>query len=215
MYEDGQPVDSMKVVVGKPDAADADDGRLHPPCDPQPVLERAAELLRKTIAAGRDQPGRRLSEGARLRSLRDWDEGAEQLDPKAVDWQAAKQRRAELPRAPAARRHQFMGNVKYEFPNAAGDLPPRHADKEYMLKDVRQLSNGCVRLEDAEALGRWLLGGELPREGAGPETRVDLAEPVPIYITYLTAAPEGETIALRPDPYGLDALSGPALARAD
>ena len=42
---------------------------------------------------------------------------------------------------------------------------------------------------------------------------VDLPEPVPIYITYLTAFPEGMQIAFRDDPYGLD--GGVRLAAAN
>jgi murein L,D-transpeptidase YcbB/YkuD len=39
--------------------------------------------------------------------------------------------------------------------------------------------------------------------------RVDIPEPVPVFITYLTAAPEGDRIAFRDDSYGRD--GGPAL----
>jgi murein L,D-transpeptidase YcbB/YkuD len=46
---------------------------------------------------------------------------------------------------------------------------------------------------------------------------VDLAEPVPVFITYLTAAPEGQRIAYRRDVYNRDGaqlaqLGGPAFA---
>ena len=41
MYEDGRPVEFDESRRRQARAADADDGRLRAPCDPQPVLERA------------------------------------------------------------------------------------------------------------------------------------------------------------------------------
>ncbi|MDQ4087730.1 MAG: hypothetical protein M3177_06950, partial [Pseudomonadota bacterium] len=77
----------------------------------------------------------------------------------------------------------------------------------------RSLSNGCIRLEDAPRLARWLFG-EAPRaEGREPEQRVPLPEPVPIYITYMTAAPEPDGVALRPDVYNRDPMQMAMLTR--
>ena len=53
----------------------------------------------------------------------------------------------------------------------------------------------------------------LPSAG-DPETRVDLSQPVPIYITYLTVQADEGRLALGPDPYELDAAGRSALARA-
>ena len=105
-----------------------------------------------------------------------------------------------------------MGKVKYEFPNPQGIYLHDTPDKDLMLEDARQFSNGCIRLEDAERLGRWLLGGELPQAGS-PETRVNLRQPVPVYITYLTVQSDGGRLALGSDPYGRDGVGRSALAR--
>ena len=99
----------------------------------------------------------------------------------------------------------FMGKVKFEFPNDFGIYLHDTPDKELMLKDDRQLSSGCIRLEDAARFGRWLLRKPLVWKDRRPEQRVDLAEVVPIYITYLTAMPEQGRVALRADTYGRDA----------
>ena len=54
-------------------------------------------------------------------------------------------------------------------------------------------------------LSRWLFGHELTWEGAGTEEPVPLTQPVPVYITYLTAMPEdGTSIAYFDDVYGRD-----------
>jgi murein L,D-transpeptidase YcbB/YkuD len=69
-----------------------------------------------------------------------------------------------------------------------------------------------VRVEDAARLGRWLFGEPLPVKTRTPEQQVNLPKPVPVYITYLTAAPEGSQIVYRSDHYGRDATQMAALA---
>jgi murein L,D-transpeptidase YcbB/YkuD len=50
-----------------------------------------------------------------------------------------------------------------------------------------------------------MFGRELNWEGATTEERVPLNDPIPVYITYLTAMPDGGTIAYYDDVYGRDA----------
>ena len=74
-----------------------------------------------------------------------------------------------------------------------------------MKRTRRARSNGCVRLEDAQRFGRWLLGREPSPPGTTPEIQVQLPRGVPIYITYLTAQPTGNgQIAWVKDEYGWD-----------
>jgi murein L,D-transpeptidase YcbB/YkuD len=59
-------------------------------------------------------------------------------------------------------------------------------------------------VEDAQRLAAWLFG-EMPHV-ADPnvETRVDLQQPVPVFLTYLTVAATDEGVVFRSDPYGRD-----------
>jgi murein L,D-transpeptidase YcbB/YkuD len=82
-----------------------------------------------------------------------------------------------------------------------------------MNKDARQLSHGCIRMEDAAKMHEWLMGEPIPTN-APPEDKVPLDKPVPIYVTYLTALPAaGGEIVFHDDPYGRD--SAVRLATAD
>jgi murein L,D-transpeptidase YcbB/YkuD len=104
-----------------------------------------------------------------------------------------------------------MGRMKFMFPNEFGVYLHDTPDKALFSADDRSQSSGCVRVEDAPRLARWLLG-EVPRAASNkPEQVVPLARPVPLYISYFTAGWSGDTFALRQDPYGRDALpaSGP------
>ena len=70
-----------------------------------------------------------------------------------------------------------------------------------------------MRLEDAPRLARWLFGKELDPKGAGTEQEVRLPRPVAVYITYLTAAPNGSSIAYFDDVYGRDSPRSAAVAK--
>ena len=59
-------------------------------------------------------------------------------------------------------------------------------------------------MEDAPRFAKWLYGKPLTTRSKTPEQQVDVPDPVPIYITYLTAAPEAGTIVYRQDVYGRD-----------
>ena len=65
-------------------------------------------------------------------------------------------------------------------------------------------SAGCVRLENAPKLARWLYGKPLSVKGASVEQRVDLDRPVPVYLAYLTAMPQGSQIVYYDDVYKRD-----------
>ena len=63
-----------------------------------------------------------------------------------------------------------------------------------------------MRLEDAPRLAQWLYGRPLKvPKGGKPEQRVDLDQPVPVYLAYLTAVPSGNSTVFYEDIYGRDA----------
>ena len=94
----------------------------------------------------------------------------------------------------------MMGRIKFMMPNDLGvylhDTPLRH----FFARADRRISSGCVRLEDAPRLARWLFRPAAAARAARAEQRVDLPEAVPVYITYLTALPSrgGDRVPARP-----------------
>jgi murein L,D-transpeptidase YcbB/YkuD len=73
-----------------------------------------------------------------------------------------------------------------------------------MRKPDRHFSNGCVRLEDAPTLGKWLLGKPIATIAKKTEQGVPLPEAVPVYLTYFTAAPAATGVTFLKDVYGRD-----------
>ncbi|HEX3677152.1 MAG TPA: L,D-transpeptidase family protein, partial [Sphingomicrobium sp.] len=135
------------------------------------------------------------------------------LDPSKIDWRAVadghlKVRVRELP-GPA----NSMGRVKFGFPNAWDIYLHDTPVKDLFAQDDRDLSHGCIRLQDAERLARWMLGHDPRAVSNEPEQNVTLPTPVPIYVTYLTAQVHDGQLSYVDDIYGRDSNSQVAALR--
>jgi murein L,D-transpeptidase YcbB/YkuD len=207
MYENGQVVDSMRVVAGRPDPiaqtpmmnAFIRYVALNPYWNSPPDI--TARKLAPTI----------LKEGRAYFTKRGYDlvdrfgPDAHVLDPMSVDWHAVAAGRVKVNLRQRPGPANSMGRMKFMFPNQAGIWLHDTPEKEKIEDAARLESNGCVRLEDAPRFLRWLFNGRPPNpKGARPEQKVDLPSPVPLYITYLTAVPSGTSIVYFDDFYGKD-----------
>jgi L,D-transpeptidase YcbB len=212
MYENGRPVDSMRVVVGRPTTRTPLLAGYLRYAIVNPYWNVPDELVSRNIAANVLRQGTGYLKARGYQVLSDWGDDPQIVDPGTINWRAAARGELDLRVRQLPRAGNAMGKVKYEFPNQHGIYLHDTPEKGLLQKDARQFSAGCIRLEDAERLGRWLMQGRPLPESDNPEERVDLPRPVPIYLTYLTAHAENGRIALGPDPYGIDAKSRRTLA---
>lgn len=205
MYDGGKPVDSMVVVVGKPKwptpmlTAYIRFAALNPYWYVPPDLagEDVAQFVVKQGLKYLDDYGYEV--------VSDWTRDPEIIDPKTIDWKGVNDGKVEVMIRQKPGPKNFMGRIKFMFPNQFGVYLHDNPRRELFKQSTRYFSGGCVRLEDAWRLSRWLFNGrELTWEGAEPEQPVPLATPVPVYITYLTTMPDGGTIAYFDDAYGRD-----------
>jgi L,D-transpeptidase YcbB len=215
MYEGDQVVDSMKVVVGTAETPTPIMAGYIRYAVFNPYWNVPPELLRKNIAPRARAQGQTYLNRGGYQVVSEWSADAEVLPSAGIDWRAVETGQLDIKVRQLPGGANAMGTVKYEFPNPEGIFLHDTPDKSLMLKDVRQLSNGCIRLEDAARFGRWLLEGALPATSNRPEQKTDLAVPVPIYVTYITAQPAGTGLAVGPDPYSYDARGQRGLARAE
>jgi len=204
MYEDGKPVDSMRVVVGKAASPTPIMSGFLRYAITNPFWNVPPDLVRNAIAPNVLDKGCAYLEAEGYEVLSDWSADPERIDPMSVDWTSVASgiRQLRVRQLPGGR--NFMGKAKFEFPNSQGIYLHDTPDKNLLQRTARQLSNGCVRLEDADRFGRWLLGRKLPVSFKSPERRIELPQLVPIYITYLTALPEKNTIVFNADAYRHD-----------
>ena len=205
MYEGGQVVDSMRVVVGKPVyptpmmAAYVRFANLNPYwyVPPDLAAERIAPNVLKQGVSYLDRLGYQV--------VSDFIDDPEIFDPSLIDWQAVADGRQKVLIRQQPGAHNSMGRIKFMFPNEQGVYLHDNPDRQLFEEASRLYSGGCVRLESAWRLGRWLFGRDLTWKGAGTEEKVLLDKPVPVYLTYMTAVVEGSDITFLDDVYGRDA----------
>ena len=97
-----------------------------------------------------------------------------------------------------------MGKIKFMMPNKFGIYLHDTPDKTVFDVDQRWISNGCVRLQDAPRLAAWLFGTMPSGRDPKIEERVELPDPVAVFVTYLTVEATKDGIMFRADPYGRD-----------
>ena len=204
MYENGRVTDSMKVVVGKPQYATPMIASTIHYATLNPYWHVPDHLVREIVAAGVVKQGTNYLKARGYEVVSEYSVNAEVLSPSSVDWKAvaAGTATAKIRQLPGG--NNSMGKVKFSFANGEGIYLHDTPDKALFAKEQRTLSNGCVRVEDAAKLARWLLGGEMRAASAAPEQHVRLPQGVPIYITYLTASPTGGALTYVDDVYGRD-----------
>jgi murein L,D-transpeptidase YcbB/YkuD len=214
MFEDGRAAGHMRVIVGKPGMSTPMlAGRLRYAVL-NPYWNVPVDLARhRARAVLRSGPG--VLRRERLQILSQFHAEDRVLSPASVNWRrvAAGSEPLRLRQLPGGA--NVMGAVKFMMPNDLDIYLHDFPDKSLFARADRRISSGCVRLEDAPRLARWLFGGDAPRpDGPRPEQRVDLPAPVPVFITYLTVVPDNGRVAFQRDPDGRDAALLAALERA-
>ncbi|NJC04320.1 murein L,D-transpeptidase YcbB/YkuD [Sphingomonas kaistensis] len=216
MIEGGQVVDRMKVVVGKPTMKTPLLAGTLRQVTFNPYWNVPVDLAATNIAQNVLKNGLGWFNARNYEVLSGWDAAATVIDPASVDWKAVAAGTVEARVRQRPGRGNSMGDMKFEFPNDKGIYLHDTPDRQLFSEAERTFSSGCVRLEDAARLGRWLLGREPVAASARPELNVALPTPVPVYLTYLTVRPEADgTLAYAPDVYGLDTGGDALLAAAN
>ena len=206
MIDDGRIVDSMKVIVGKAD-----------PSTQTPLLAStiyyatlnpywhvSSDMVRSLIARNvLDQGlGYLKTHGYQVMAS---DGSDALLDPAKVDWRAVADGRETVKVRQLPGPANSMGRIKIGFPNSSDIYLHDTPNKSLFTQDDRDLSHGCIRLQDAERLGSWLMGRDPEAASREPEQNVLLPKPVPIYVTYLTAQVNNGQLSFVDDIYGRDA----------
>lgn len=211
IIEQGEVRGTMRVVAGSPAMqTPAMAGQIRYAVF-DPYWNLPVDLVRDRVAPQVLRHGPAYFEQRGFEALSDWGEGAQRLDPRAVDWRAVAQGRIDLRVRQRPGGGNEMGRVKFMLPNELGIYLHDSPARALFGQARRWVSAGCVRLQDADRVASWLLGhGMAPGKGAAPDRHVDLPRPTPVYIAYLTAAPTDHGVAFHPDVYGRD----PALLAA-
>lgn len=205
LYEDGEAKDSMRTIVGSKAQATPMLAATIRFAEVNPYWNVPPDLVARLIAPRVLEYGTGYLRDRRYEILSGWTDDAVPLDPETIDWQAVAAGEQDLRVRQLPGAGNSMGKIKFMMPNSYGIYLHDTPNKALFAEEDRWISNGCVRVEDARRLAAWLFG-EMP-EARDPDRdeQVPLEEPVPVYITYLTAAPgEDGEVQFRADRYDRD-----------
>ena len=109
--------------------------------------------------------------------------------------------------------HNALGAIKFIFPNN-DNIFLHHTPSVHLFdRDRRDLSHGCIRVEQPVELAKFVLANEPQwaeqriREAmdAGTSKTIRLNDPIPVLIGYSTVLTRNGTVFFYPDLYGHDA----------
>ena len=214
MVENGRIADSMKVIVGKPTTQTPMMASTIYYATLNPYWNVPQDLVQSLIAPRVVDQGVAYLKAHHYQVLDDYSADAAMLAPEKVDWRAvaAGKRVVKLRQLPGPA--NSMGQVKFAFPNAHDIYLHDTPNKAPFADASRDISNGCIRLEDAQRLSRWMLGSAAATASNAPEQHVLLPTPVPIFVTYLTAQANSGQLSFVDDVYGRDSAGSSVIAAA-
>jgi murein L,D-transpeptidase YcbB/YkuD len=148
--------------------------------------------------------------------------GATPVDFASVNWDdPAQLKHLAFRQRPGA--SNALGHVKFLFPNEFDVYLHDTPADALFARPGRAFSHGCVRVEEPEALAKYVLRGDpdwddakiLEAMNAGVEKSVKLQEKIPVHIVYFTAwVDENGGLHFQPDVYHYDADQASAQRQA-
>lgn len=210
MFEAGQPVMSMRTVVGAPDT-------------PTPVMRGVLNSVtinptwtlptsivnREVLPRLKKDPGYLVAQNIRI--LDAFPEDSLEAQGIGIDWSRYRKLPFSLRQMPGD--HNALGRLKFNIPNPDDIYLHDTPSRKFFSRAARALSHGCVRLEQPMRLAEHLLG----KDGWSAERLADavaenttqiimLRRPLPVYLLYWTSwTAEDGSVQFRDDVYGRDA----------
>lgn len=136
-----------------------------------------------------------------------------EIDPTTIDWNTEDAAKFHLRQDPGA--GNAMASVKINFPSPENVYMHDTPSQGLFSKLMRFDSSGCVRVQNVRDLVTWILrdtpGWDRQTFEAtiksGVNTPVAVADPVPVYFTYISAWATGDgVVQFRDDVYGRDGV---------
>jgi murein L,D-transpeptidase YcbB/YkuD len=197
----------MRVVVGTPQTP------THPMASKiyfvtlNPYWNVAEDLVRKIVAPRVVAQGLGYLKKSNYEAVDKYGEGATIIPATSINWKAVLAGTEQVKMRQKPGKLNSMGMMKVPFANEYGIFLHDTANKPQFAEAARANSNGCIRVEDAPRLARWLFGENPPvASGAVPDESARLPTPMPIYVAYLTAEPTGVGVQYAKDVYSLDPI---------
>jgi murein L,D-transpeptidase YcbB/YkuD len=133
-----------------------------------------------------------------------------EYDPYLIDWQSLSKKNFPytLKQEPGA--HNALGAVKFLFPNPWSIYLHDSPHKELFNETKRNLSSGCIRVEDPLGFANFSLDDSKAHQKlldiihSKENKGMKLAEPLSIYVVYFTVSIDGDEVLFSTDSYQRD-----------
>ncbi len=222
VIEEGTPIHTARVVVGKPDKqtpviSDEMEEVVFNPYWNVPNSIKMEEIAPYFGGGGGFFGGWDTSilqrHGLRIRY------GGRDVDPDAIDWSRNDLRNFDLVQPPGP--GNVLGRVKFVFPNKHDVYMHDTTQKHLFANTVRAESHGCMRVQNPERLAELVLQHDKSWSparvestfDAGGDNHVALEQKIPVYLTYFTLRVNDDgSISTFNDLYGHDARMNAALS---
>ena len=204
MYDHDKLVGSMRAAVGAKDTQTPMMAALIRYANVNPYWNIPESLQVKLIAPRVLEQGLKYLTDRHDEVFASGSTNSAPIDPATVDWQAVKDGTLTLRMRQGPGGGNSMGKIKFMMPNKFGIYLHDTPDKAVFDIDERWISNGCIRLQEAPRLAAWLFGAMPKGRDPDVEERIELPEPVPVFVTYFTVEATADGILFRADPYGRD-----------
>lgn len=145
--------------------------------------------------------------------------GGREVDPSRIDWNNVDIRSLNIYQPPGP--DNVLGNLKFVFPNKHDVYMHDTTQKSLFAKTVRAESHGCMRVQNPDQFAAILLkqdqgwaAGRVAStiQSGGPDRHIALRQKIPVYITYFTLrVNEDGSVSTFNDLYGHDARMAAAL----
>jgi murein L,D-transpeptidase YcbB/YkuD len=155
-----------------------------------------------SIAVRNELPLFRADPGAVTRlGFQVLDRAGNQVDPATIDWDTVPARNFPYRLRQAPGPLNALGEIKLIFPNSHNVYLHDTSNRELFVHNRRSYSSGCLRLRDPIELADWVVAetpGLTPDGLRGiaagnTETRLALAQAIPVYVLYWTVVPDPST----------------------
>ena len=223
VVEEGNPIHTTRVVVGKPDKQTPIFSDEMEEIVFNPYWNVPNSIKNEEIAPYMGQGGGFFGGGVDTSVLQRHGlrikYGNRDVDPDTIDWTRNDIRNFDLVQPPGPT--NVLGRVKFVFPNSH-DVYMHDTTQKFLFNNpVRAESHGCMRVQYPEKLAEILLAhdkGWSPARveltfDAGDDNHLALDQHIPVYITYFTLRVNDDgSISTFNDIYGHDARMTAALS---
>lgn len=211
LVEDDRKVMTMKAIVGKPTHQTPEVFSTISTVVFKPYWNIPDKIAHREIVAKVIEDPNYLDDND-IRVYRDEDHNHE-MNPYDINWYAVEEEGREIHLRQQPGEKNALGLVKFEFPNPYDVYLHGTSAQNLFAEDVRDFSHGCVRLENPFALVSYLMKDKEEWSDEkladllanNKPTYVNVPEPIPVVITYITAwIDEDGNLNFRDDIYGRD-----------